>query len=84
MRKVLLGTTALMAASVLGADGAQAKFDVTINGAFWAIYGFVKENDDPGDQGFRRQNQALNQDAELRSTLSKHSTTGSPPAGASR
>ena len=55
-----------MAASVLGADGAQAKFDVTINGAFWAIYGFVKENDDPGDQGFRRQNQALNQDAELR------------------
>ena len=55
-----------MAASVLGADGAQAKFDVTINGAYWAIYGFVKENDDPGDQGFRRQNQALNQDAELR------------------
>jgi len=55
-----------MAASVLGADGAQAKFDVTINGAYWAINGFVKENDDPGDQGFRRQNQALNQDAELR------------------
>lgn len=64
MRKVLLGTTALIAASVLGADGAQAKFDVTVTGNYFAIYGFVDEDDGPGEQGFRRQNQALNQDVE--------------------
>jgi outer membrane protein OmpU len=64
MKKVLLGTTALVAAGVLGAETAQAAFDVTVRGNYTAIYGFVKEDDGPGEQGFRRQNQALNQDAE--------------------
>jgi hypothetical protein len=65
MRKTLLGTTALIAASVLGGEEAQAKFDVTINGVYMAIYGFIDEDDNVGEQGFRRQNQALNQDSEI-------------------
>ena len=65
MRRVLLGTSALVAASVLGAEGAQAKFDVTINGVYMGVYGMVNESDKRGEQGFRRQNQALNQDSEI-------------------
>ena len=65
MRRVLLGTSALVAASVLGAEGAQAKFDVTINGVYMGVYGMVHESDKPGEQGYKRQNQALNQDSEI-------------------
>jgi hypothetical protein len=81
MRKILLGTTALVAAGVLGAADAQAKFDVTIRGNFTLGYGFVNEDDDligfvdsdgdgvadarVGESGYRRQNQALNQDVEM-------------------
>jgi hypothetical protein len=70
MRKILLGTTALVAAGVMGAADAQAKFDVTIRGNFTVGYGFVNEDDeitDPGaaESGFQRQNQALNQDVEM-------------------
>ena len=54
MRRVLLGTSALVAASVLGAEGAQAKFDVTINGVYMGVYGMVNESDKRGEQGFRR------------------------------
>jgi outer membrane protein OmpU len=65
MKKVLLGTTALVAAGVLGATGAQAAFDVQVHGNYTAGYGFVNEDDGPGEAGFQRQNQALNQDAEV-------------------
>jgi hypothetical protein len=69
MRKILLGTTALVAAGVLGAADAQAKFDVTIRGNYTVGYGFVSEDDGmtaigAPESGYRRQNQAINQDAE--------------------
>jgi outer membrane protein OmpU len=65
MRKILLGTTALVAAGVLGAAEAEAKFDVTVRGNYTAGYGFVNEDDDDGESGDSRQNQALNQDVEV-------------------
>jgi outer membrane protein OmpU len=65
MRKALLGTSALVAASLIGAADAQAKFDVTVRGNYTAAYGFVNEDDDDGESGNRRQNQALNQDVEV-------------------
>ena len=51
MKKILLGTTALVAAGVIGADGAEAAFDVTVRGNYTAAYGFVNEDDDPGEGG---------------------------------
>jgi hypothetical protein len=80
MKKILLGTTALVAAGVIGAGEARAEFDMTVGGYFGTAYGFVSEDDgdltdvdldgdgvaDPTNEaGFRRQNQALNQDAEV-------------------
>jgi outer membrane protein OmpU len=65
MRKILLGTTALVAAGLLGTGEAAAKFDVTVRGNYTAGYGFVNEDDDEGESGHTRQNQALNQDAEV-------------------
>ena len=60
-----MGTTALVAAGLLGTGEAAAKFDVTVRGNYTAGYGFVNEDDDEGESGHRRQNQALNQDAEV-------------------
>jgi outer membrane protein OmpU len=65
MRKILLGTTALVAAGVIGAADAQAKFDVTVRGNYTIGYGFVNEDDDAGESGDGRQNQAINQDVEV-------------------
>jgi outer membrane protein OmpU len=65
MKKVLLGTTALVAAGVLGAGGANAAFDVQVHGNYTAGYAFVDEDDDVGEAGNRRQSQALSQDAEV-------------------
>ena len=82
MKKILLGTTALVAAGVIGAGDARAEFDMTVGGYFGTAYGFVDEDDgslgivvdtdgdgvadaEGGESGFRRQNQALNQDAEV-------------------
>ena len=65
MKKILLGTTALVAAGVIGAADAQAKFDVTVRGNYTAGYGFVNEDDDTDESGDSRQNQALNQDVEV-------------------
>ena len=50
---------------MLGAGAAEAKFDVTVRGNFTAAYGVVDENEDDGSSGDMRQNQALNQDAEV-------------------
>jgi hypothetical protein len=70
MRKILLGSTALVAAGVLGAAEAEAKFDVTVRGNYTIGYGFVNEDDGRTamggpEAGFQRQNQAINQDAEV-------------------
>jgi hypothetical protein len=82
MKKILLGTTALVAAGVIGAGDARAEFEMTVGGYFGTAYGFVDEDDGEtgvlldtdgdgvGDtealeSGNRRQNQALNQDAEV-------------------
>jgi outer membrane protein OmpU len=70
MKKILLGTTALVAAGVLGAAEAEAKFDVTVRGNYTIGYGFVNEDDGvtatgAPESGYRRQNQAINQDAEV-------------------
>jgi len=77
MKRILLGTTALVAAGALGTGTAHAKFDVTVNGELYAAYGFVNQDDDSKDRviggipvttaesGFERQNQALNQDDEI-------------------
>jgi outer membrane protein OmpU len=76
MKRVLLGTTALAAVGFF-AGGAQAKFDVTVNGSWNAAYGFVSEDHhrfaDPnaGTVGgvatntTQRQNQAVDQDYEV-------------------
>jgi outer membrane protein OmpU len=65
MRKALLGTTALVAAGVIGAPAAEAAFDVQVHGNYTAAYAFVDEDDDFGEAGYKRQNQTLNQDAEV-------------------
>jgi hypothetical protein len=65
MRKALLGTTALVAAGVIGAPAAEAAFDVQVHGNYTAAYALVDEDDDVGEAGYKRQNQTLNQDAEV-------------------
>ena len=68
MKRILLGTTALVAAGVLGAGDAEAKFDVTIRGNYTVGYGLVNEDDDGGavpESGYKRQNQSILQDAEV-------------------
>jgi hypothetical protein len=45
MKRILLGTTALVAAGALGTGAAEAKFDVTVNGELYAAYGFVNQDD---------------------------------------
>jgi outer membrane protein OmpU len=65
MRKALLGTTALVAAGVIGAPAAEAAFDVQVHGNYTAAYASVDEDDDFGEAGYKRQNQTLNQDAEV-------------------
>ncbi|HXV24462.1 MAG TPA: porin [Alphaproteobacteria bacterium] len=59
MKKVLLGTTALVAAGAIGAGQAQAKFDVSVNGNYYAAYGYVDEDTD------NRHSQAINEDFEV-------------------
>jgi outer membrane protein OmpU len=44
MKKVLLGTTALVAAGLFAGD-ARAEFDVTVNGSWNTAFGFVDEDD---------------------------------------
>ena len=76
MKKVLLGTTALVAAGLFAGE-ARAEFDVTVNGSWNTAFGFVDEDDDSlgvdvdgdgvidGESGFRRHNTAINQDWEV-------------------
>jgi len=80
MKKILLGTTALVAAGLLAGE-ARAEFDVTVNGSWNTAYGFVDEDDDfiatidtdgdgvadtsIGNSGYGQQNQAINQDWEV-------------------
>jgi hypothetical protein len=64
MKKVLLGTTALVAAGLFAGE-ARADFDVTVNGSWNTAYGFVDEDDGDGESGDGRQNQAINQDWEV-------------------
>ena len=64
MKKVLLGTTALVAAGLFAGE-ARAEFDVTVNGSWNTAYGFVDEDDGDGESGDGRQNQAINQDWEV-------------------
>jgi len=65
MKRILLGTTALVAAGALGTGTAHAKFDVTVNGEIYAAYGVVSQDDGDGEAGHSRQNQAVNQDDEI-------------------
>ena len=70
MKRTLLGTTALVAMGLVGAEEAQAKFDVTVNGSWNTAYGFVNEdhgttNGGLPEAGHGRQNQAINQDWEV-------------------
>ena len=58
MKRVLLGTTALVAAGFFAGE-AQAKFDVTVNGSWNTAGGYVDED------GSGRQNTAINQDWEV-------------------
>lgn len=64
MKKVLLGTTALVAAGLFAGE-ARAEFDATVNGSWNTAYGFVDEDDGDGESGDGRQNQAINQDWEV-------------------
>jgi outer membrane protein OmpU len=64
MKKVLLGTTALVAAGLFAGE-ARAEFDATVNGSWNTAYGFVDEDDGAGESGDGRQNQAINQDWEV-------------------
>ncbi len=59
MKKVLLGTTALAAAGVIGAGQAEAKFDVSVTGNYYAAYGYVDQDTN------NRQNQGINEDFEV-------------------
>jgi len=73
MKRVLLGTTALVAAGFFAGE-AQAKFDVTVNGSWNTAYGFVSEDHHRFTVGTaagvttntsQRQNQAIDQDWEV-------------------
>ncbi|MDF2765532.1 MAG: hypothetical protein K0S81_2526 [Rhodospirillales bacterium] len=69
MKKVLLGTTALVAAGLFAGE-ARAEFDVTVNGSWNTAYGFVDEDDGISDggapeSGNGRQNSAIDQDWEV-------------------
>ncbi len=65
MKKVLLGTTALVAAGLFGTGEARAAFDVTINGNYYAAFGFVDQDDGTGESGDEHQNTAINEDFEV-------------------
>ena len=78
MKRILLGTTALVAAGALGSGAAEAKFDVTVNGELYAAYGFVSQDDGNGDAGDQRQNQALNQDDEIHFRATENSRQWNP------
>lgn len=79
MKRVLLGTTALVAAGFI-AGQAQAGFDVTVNGNMYNAYGFVDQDDGAGESGDNRQNQAINSDYEvhfrIKQTLDNGITVG--------
>jgi len=76
MKRVLLGTTALVAAGCFAGE-AQAKFDVTVNGSWNTAYGYVNEDHHRFPSGgaatvggvatntSQRQNQAIDQDWEV-------------------
>ena len=65
MKRVLLGTTALVAAGVIGAGSANAAFDVQVHGNYTAAYATVNQDDDIGEAGYKRQSQTINQDVEV-------------------
>jgi len=66
MKKVLLGTTALVAAGVL-AGGVQAaeKIKLGVGGYFNSAFGYVDEDDDDGESGDRHYSNTLNLENEI-------------------
>ncbi len=76
MRKLLLGTTALVAAGVIGTGDAQAQFEATVNGNYYVGYGWVNQDDDTGDPGNGLQNQAINEDFEVHLRISQTADNG--------
>ena len=76
MRKLLLGTTALIAAGAVGAGEARAEFEATVNGNYYAAWGFVNQDDDTGDPGNTLQNQAINEDFEVHLRISQVADNG--------
>jgi outer membrane protein OmpU len=66
MRKVLLGTTALVAAGLIGSGPALAEdLSFGVRGYLHNAYGYVSEDDDNGDAGDNHRDHALNTDAEI-------------------
>ena len=67
MKKVLLGTTALVAAGVLAGGGVQAAEGVKlgVGGYFNSAFGYVDEDDGDGESGHNHYSTALNQDNEI-------------------
>lgn len=76
MKKVLMGTTALVAAGAAVAGGvAQAQeepIEIGIGGYYRAAMGFIDEEDDVGEVGFANHSNSFDQDIEL--TLSGSTT----------
>ena len=66
MRRVLLGSTALVAAGlVAGGVAAAEKIKLGVGGYYNTAYGIVTEDDDFGEAGDNRRNDAINSDAEV-------------------
>jgi hypothetical protein len=66
MRRVLLGSTALVAAGLIAGGAAAAeKIKLGVGGYYNTAYGIVSEDDDSGEAGDNRRNQAINSDAEV-------------------
>ncbi len=76
MRKLLLGTTALVAAGAIGVGEAEAKFDVAIHGNYYWAYGFVNQDDDTGEPGESLQNQSILNDSEVHFRISQTADNG--------
>ena len=66
MKRLLLGSTALVAAGlVAGAADAAEKITLGVGGYYRAAFGVVNEDDDTGDAGDNRDSHAIAQDAEV-------------------
>ena len=66
MKRILLGTTALVAAGMIGSGPAAAEdLSFGVRGYLHNAYGYVSEDDDTGDAGDNRRDHALNTDAEI-------------------